>query len=398
MKKILLIAAALFVGAVSFAQETNLDAEGNVQYGPYETNKFLDNWFVGGGLGLATTSDGPWIIGKVLNKGGYQIGNFTNTTGFPFMGEIFVGKWFDPVYGARVALNGLSTTNPGEVALNFWEFRGDVLLNASNLLKGYSATRKFNWIPYASVGYYRNYKPTVGRSALAGVGSLQRYMFNETLGAYCDVRLQLADARAFDWGNGTGANAGFIYNATLGLTYNLGKSDWTRKSSTVAAYAAAVAAAEAAAAQAKAAADAAKAAAEAQQEKATQEVEQVKEELAVAQNQSNYDGLFDEPIIAYFQIGKSTLSSLEKEHVKYVAKNLIARGENVKFTLSGNADSKTGTAKRNMQLSKERADYVYKMMTEELGIDGSRFTVKYNGGNDIFDSPELNRAVIIEKD
>ena len=31
------------------------------------------------------------------------------------------------------------------------------------------------------------------------------------------------------------------------------------------------------------------------------------------------------------------------------------------------------------------------------GIDGSRFTVKANGGNDVFDSPELNRAVIIEK-
>ena len=83
--------------------------------------------------------------------------------------------------------------------------------------------------------------------------------------------------------------------------------------------------------------------------------------------------------------------------MKYVAKNIIARGENVKFTLSGNADSKTGSKKRNQQLSEQRADYVYKMMTEELGIDGSRFTVKANGGNDIFDSPELNRAVIIEK-
>jgi hypothetical protein len=36
-------------------------------------------------------------------------------------------------------------------------------------------------------------------------------------------------------------------------------------------------------------------------------------------------------------------------------------------------------------------------MTEELGIDGSRFVVRANGGNDIFDTPELNRAVIIEK-
>ena len=70
----------------------------------------------------------------------------------------------------------------------------------------------------------------------------------------------------------------------------------------------------------------------------------------------------------------------------------------MKFTLSGNADSKTGTKKRNQQLSQQRADYLYKLLTEKYGLDGNQFTVKANGGNDIFDTPELNRAVIIEKD
>ena len=399
MKKILLIAAALFVGAVSFAQETNLDAEGNIQKGPYETNGFWDNWFVGGGIGVSTVADSPVYIARKLFTGNGAVGNFFATPKFPFFGEIFAGKWFEPSYGVRASFAGVGTAAPvyggADNDVTYVEFRGDILLNVLNLWKGYSATRVFNPVLYASLGLAKSN----GLSPAAGFGFMPQFKLGEKLGAYIDIRWQLVDAKAFGYLNtGAPSDLGGLYSGSLGLTYAFDRTDWTRKSSTVAAYAAAVAAAEAAAAQAKAAADAAKAAAEAQQEKATQEVEQVKEELAVAQNQSNYDGLFDEPIIAYFQIGKSTLSSLEKEHVKYVAKNLIARGENVKFTLSGNADSKTGTAKRNMELSKERADYVYKMMTEELGIDGSRFTVKYNGGNDIFDSPELNRAVIIEKD
>ena len=188
--------------------------------------------------------------------------------------------------------------------------------------------------------------------------------------------------------------------ATLGVAYKFNRADWTRKATTVAAYTAAVAAAKAAADKAAAdkdAAEAAKAAAQDSEKALADENQKLKDELAAAQAQNNYGDLFDEPIVAYFEIGQAKLSAKEKEHVKYVAKNIIARGENVEFTLSGNADSKTGSKKRNQQLSEQRADYVYKMMTEELGIDGSRFTVKANGGNDVFDSPELNRAVIIEK-
>ena len=35
MKKFFVIVAALLVGASAFAQESNLDANGNIQYGPY---------------------------------------------------------------------------------------------------------------------------------------------------------------------------------------------------------------------------------------------------------------------------------------------------------------------------------------------------------------------------
>ena len=396
MKKLLLIAAALVISAASFAQESNLDAEGNIQKGPYETNAFGDNWFVDFGAGIAWSTT-----------------NFKLDNGIGWAGNINVGKWFTPEFGARIGAR--FGTSPWDVdaatpvmdinGFQFW--KADLLWNWSNFFKGYSDSRKFEFIPFIGFGmvaaYSSDQKKVLEGNKEYGVeaGMLLNYNLGKNFALSLEISSLLEKQAAFQLNAaaGTGINPFMLFPAvTFGGVYKFNRADWTRKASTVAAYAAAVAAAEAAAAQAKADADAAKAQANALQDAAQKQVEEVKQELANVQNQTNdYSDLFEEPIIAYFQIGKSTLSATEKEHVKYVAKNIIARGENVTFTLSGNADAGTGSAKRNQQLSQERADYVYKMMTEELGIDGSRFTVKANGGNDIFDTPELNRAVIIEK-
>lgn len=396
MKKILLFAVALFVSAASFAQESNLDASGNIQRGPYETNAFKDNWFVdfGGGIQWTTT-------------------NFKISDGVGWAGNINVGKWFTPEYGARIGAR--FGTSPWEADPNtpvldvngfqFW--KADVLWNWSSFFKGYSDSRKFDFVPFVGFGLVLAYSSDTDNFLKGNkefgfeAGVLLNYALGRNFALNLELSSQLNKEKAFainpNHNSGRIPFIGFP-TVTFGGIYKFERADWTRKSSTIAAYTAAVAAAEAAASQAQADAAAVKAVAATKQDQAQREVAQVKEELAVAQSQaSDYGDLFEEPIIAYFQIGKSTLTVTEKEHVKYIAKNLISRGENITFTLSGNADSKTGSARRNKQLSKERADYVYKLMTEELGIDGSRFVVRANGGNDIFDTPELNRAVIIEK-
>ena len=111
---------------------------------------------------------------------------------------------------------------------------------------------------------------------------------------------------------------------------------------------------------------------------------------------ANVDGLFDEPVIVYFQIGKSTLTKTEKAHAEYAIKNIIARGNNVKFTLNGSADTGTGSKARNKQLTEERAKTVYALI-DELGVSRENITVVEWNGKDRFATPELNRAVIIEK-
>ena len=107
------------------------------------------------------------------------------------------------------------------------------------------------------------------------------------------------------------------------------------------------------------------------------------------------EGYFGEPIVAYFEIGKSVLSTTEKEHVKMAARRILAEGGKVRFRLSGNADSGTGSAARNEYLAKERANTVFSLM-EELGVAEDRFDVSYNV-SDMFDTPELNRCVIIDR-
>lgn len=377
MKKIFVIAAALLVSVSAFAQETNRDADGNIQYGPYETNKFFDNWFVDLGAGLNTTF---LDVDKFGNHG--------------LALQVDLGKWFTPEYGARLGYHGLKNEIKNyESALSHYNFfKVDGLVNISNLFGGYKETRFWEFIPFLGFGYLGAYNASdaLNREFAAEAGLI----CNFRLGNRVDLNLEIGDImsreHAFVQKNG-GLFINFPY-ATLGLGFNLGRTNWTRKATTVAVYTAAVAAAEAAANAAKAAADKAaadKAAAEAAQKALQDELNALKNRPLPTVD------YFEEPVIAYFTIGKSVLSVTEKEHVKAAAKKILSHGDKVKFTLSGHADPGTGSARRNEYLAKERANTVCKLM-QEMGVEADKFEVSYSVEN-IFDTPELCRCVIVEK-
>ena len=392
MKKFFAIAAAVLISVASFAQETNIDENGNKKFGGYETNKFGENWFAGGGFGVNTSATGPFFTYKLIGKA-VDAGNFFSVDGLFLEG--FVGKWIEPCYGLRLKLNGLNMASPsatGDVSRKYFAGQVQFLVNASNLITGYKEGRLYNAIPYVSAGGALS----EGLTPLAGFGFMNLFQVWEKLGIYVDASLLACETKAF-YGTmaNTASDLGAIYSLSVGLNYNFGKSNWTRTATTAAAAAAAVAAANAAADKAKAdakkTADDAQAAAKAAQSEAAQLVEETKKAAG-----SNIDGLFDEPVVVYFQIGQSKLSKAEKAHAEYAIKNIIARGENVKFTLNGSADTGTGSKKRNEQLSKERAQTVYNLV-DELGVSRENITVVEWDGTERFATPELNRAVIIEK-
>lgn len=385
MKKFFVIVAALVLGASAFAQETNRDANGNIQFGPYETNKFWDNWFVGVGGGVDFNLD-------KITSGGIDL------TPNAVLG-VNVGKWIDPCFGIRAGYLGWGMHSSMELdaapVVNNQLVHGDFMWNISNQFWGYSEKRVYNCIPYLHAGMFFSPK-MAGTEFEAGAGLLNNFRLNEKLALQLDLRGCIARAEQV---NGTGV-APLMY-ATVGLAYNLGKANWTRKATTVAAAAAALAAAEAAknAAQAKAdkaAADAANAANSA--DALAKQNEDLKNALANANGDAAaIEALLAKPMVCYFEIGKTKLSNKEAAHLDYIVKNLMAAGKNVKFTVTGSADSKTGSKRRNQQLCDKRADYLYKLLTENYGLSGDNLVVKSCIDANSDASAELNRAVIIEK-
>jgi len=383
--KVLVLASALLLCGSAFAQENNKDANGNIQYGPYSTNKFWDNWFVSLSGGIDYT---------VENKTG---GGLTPAL------DINVGKWIDPCFGVRAGWEGwkVAAKNANPDKYNYNQIHADFLWNISNQFWGYKEDRVYNCIPYFHASAILNVLTSskkLGADIGAGFGLLNNIRLNDKLSIPIDVRGTILHGDNLGPG---GAGLGGVLSVTAGLAYNFGVSNWKRTSSILAPALAAAAAAEAAkqAMQAeKDKANAQQAAAQNAADQLAKENDNLKKEVAQGLNDNSdlIKGLLETPMVVYFEIGKAKLSNKEQAHFDYIVKNIMSRGKSAKFTLSGNADSKTGSKRRNQQLSEQRADYIYKLLTDKYGMDADKFTVKANGGNDIFDTPELNRAVIIE--
>ena len=96
----------------------------------------------------------------------------------------------------------------------------------------------------------------------------------------------------------------------------------------------------------------------------------------------------------YFEIGQTTLSQKELQHLDFYLKNVLPNvGDKKVAVITGSADSKTGTVRRNKYLSQKRVDYVMNILAEKYGIEADRFQVRTQVANE--GEAALNRAVII---
>ena len=152
-----LFAAVMAASPVLNAQENgNRDANGKIVRGPYETNRFGDNWFIGVGGGI-----------NIYWNEGYKVAVAPSI-------DANFGKWITPSVGMRMGYQGISTkvwaneptvlgpeldADKGMYAQKFgyMYFHGDLLWNISNAFSGYKETRFWDFIPYAHAGYYRSY-------------------------------------------------------------------------------------------------------------------------------------------------------------------------------------------------------------------------------------------------
>ena len=394
-----LAAVAMTASPALNAQENgNRDENGQIVRGPYETNRFGDNWFigVGGGINLFLDEGYDPAIGPSID--------------FNF------GKWFTPSVGMRMGYQGIiskvwadmpTTLGPQRDASNgmyaqkfgYMYIHGDFLWNISNAFSGYKETRFWNFIPYAHAGYYRSYGLNetnfYDNEIAAGLGLLHNLRLTDRLDLVVDMRATAVNGRAHE-----DSGVALIPSVTMGLAVDLGWPNFVRTSTIIGALEVANAEKFAILETATLAIEAANLALAEDNENLAKENKSLSKQLAnLKKTEVDYSVFFEKmsPATVYFEIGQTVLGDKEMEHLDFIAKNLIASADKntkIYLTLLGTADSNTGTLRRNQHLSEARAKYVYDILTSKYNISQDRLIIKSEVVKGAA-KPELSRAVVV---
>ncbi len=359
----LALAVVSMMAAPAAQAQENKDENGKTIRHPYLTNGLWDNWFVGAGVGMNFFMD-----------------NDVNNSGLAL--DVNVGKWVTPCVGLRLGYNGLKGSLDG----NHNYIHADAMWNVSNAIGGYKESRFWDFVPYLHTGVM--FGNGNGKELASGLGLLNVVRLSKRLDLTLDVRGGVYRRQG---------PAGFV-SAALGLSVNLGRTDWTRASEYHnPADQDKIAAAEAAAA-ALAAANAALAADKADLEKANKELQDENARLAQAAKDAAENAGLKEvgPASFFFEIGKTELSEKELKHLDFYMQNVLPNVKNGMATVvTGTADSNTGYAKRNEYLSKKRAEYLINLLQTKYGIETENIVVKNSIIKAAKGQAAFDRAVVV---
>jgi outer membrane protein OmpA-like peptidoglycan-associated protein len=392
MRKFLLAAALVLAASTSvFAQSG--DSKQNAGTDKYQvvTNHFWNDWFfnLGGGAGI--------FIGDHSSEMDFKDRIFGT-------GNVMLGKWFTPGIGARFgaqfdyvrkyASQGIHQDGSSfdkfkgqayyKSKFKSWNFAGDVLFNLSNLLCGYNPNRFWSFIPYAGVGYMVTWDAPKKNYPDISVGILNSFRLGKAVDLNLDVRGK-AFTDSYD-GFVQGHDNDGILTASLGLTIRLGKQGWSRQTPTD---------------PNLKFTDADMDGLRGKVNDLLRDNESLKNRLANQKVQ--IDTLIKKktvvaPCMVIFDINKSVLRRDMRVNLKFFAEQVKSQKKNVVYTITGYADKGTGSAKRNAQLSKERAQVVYDCLVNEFGLSPNQLRMDSKGGVDnmFYNDPTLSRATITE--
>ena len=373
------------VSAASMAQNADPTEKFSVS-----TNSFWSNWFVQANV-AGTAFWGNQEVGNNFSKS--PLKGFRNNLGF----SVAVGKWFTPGLGLRTKFNGAW----GRTVVSdnkYWTLSEQVMFNLSNMLLGYNESRVWDFIPYASVGVNRNMSANC-YAPVAGIGILNEFKINNKWAVNLDVNYMLGtsdydgfegslpgakpyDARSF---KGLVANHDRTLNVEVGLTYNLGKATFNKTPDV-----------EAIKALSQGQIDALNA----QLADAQSENNRLKDMLAEQKQQqsvapvSAVTKVVSAPVSVFFNIGKAKVASKKDlQNVKAVAE--AAKANNAKIVVTGYADSKTGSAAFNKNLSEKRAQTVADALVN-MGVSRDNIEVVSAGGVNTLSPVSYNRRATVE--
>ena len=396
-KKLFLTVAVCAFAVSSVAAQSVKGTEAQTKRGPYETNRLFDNVFLG-------------VAGGVNYYQGEEDCNLSFTKRMAPALNVYLGKWVTPCVGLRLSYNGISqkgwTSSKNSVyadgtsengytqKFNTWYVHGDLMWNISNAISGYRSDRLWDIAPYVGGGvahasaknvyngsHHGNYK----LAATAGIYS----MFRVAKGL--DVTLDLSQTyvnQAFD-GESAMSRQEYIGTATVGLAYQFRVRDFSR---------------------AHAATDLtpynnkikdlndALAAANAKNSQLQKDLNDANNRPVKEVVVNGTDTKSATPVALFFPLGKSTLDETQLMNLDFYVKNAMKVDSNHTFTVTGSADSATGSKKINDKLGADRMNKVYDILVNKYGISKDKLVKQSIGGTDKYSSKSnrLNRCVVIE--
>lgn len=393
MKKLLLTCAMAAFAVSAFSQgvqpyDRSLGTYERVtQRGPYLTNRFFDNMFlsVGGGVNLYLGS-------------GDNLGDFGKRLA-PAL-DVSLGKWVTPSVGLRLQYTGLqgrgfspvmtpyTSSTPEADGLykklfNMMYIHGDVMWNISNAIGGYREDRTWDFVPYIGAGVARTGKNGARNVQLAAtVGLINEIRLGGVVDLLIEARYMVAKPELDHFVGGKPIDG--MVSLTAGLSFKLGpKGGFKRPEQPVPAnytpYERRISELE-------------------QQQAADRaRIDELNRALEAAKNRPAPKPVVEAvpaTMTVFFTIGSAAISPENQVNLENIAA-YIKKSSAKSFQVTGYADSSTGTAKRNLQLSGLRADAVADALVK-LGVDRSKLIVEGKGGTSAFGNPSLCRIVEVE--
>lgn len=376
--------ALLSIGAV-----TKINAQESKR-GPYETNKFFDNWYIsaGGGVNL--------YEGEEDNQG--KLGKRLAPTW-----DLSLGKWITPTVGVRMQYTGGEAKGntslisdfmrPGKTYKGLYreKFRmnvihADFMWNATHAICGYNSERVWNIIPFAGFGVAQSHgNGNRNNEFVAAAGILNTFRVSNRI----DINLEARQLILKDNQDGVvyGKRVDGMTSLTAGVSIKLGKTGFNRVKAVIpadySAYTSQI--------------NELNNTLRAQIEKENELRQLLAQEMSKAPQKETEIQTVTTPVALFFSLGKSTLDAKELLNLDFYVKTAITKDANKVFTLIGSADKETGTAKFNEELSKKRVDFVYNLLVDKYSIAPERLVKQAEGSSDNqFNSPELNRVVVIK--
>lgn len=372
MKKVIsmMAVAGLFSVSAMQAQVTEVVEIDEIPVSKYsvQTNSFWDNWFISVNAGAQFTYLYPESSQKFKDR-------------ITFSGLAYVGKWFTPGMGMRLAYNGYDFKGHNG-KLNYMNLHVDALMNVTNMVMGYNSERLYNMVPYVGMGAVRVFDHN-SYSFGFNAGILNTFRLNDSWKLNLEMGALFAEK---DMDGVTGPKRAFddVFTLTAGVTYTIGGDTWNNSpdiSSLLMMNAAEVAALNEALAQ------------EQNNNRNLRNQLAQKPREIVKEKVVEGDCVFA-PQSIFFNLNSAKIAS-HKDMVNLKSVAETAKADNVKLRIVGYADNATGDAQYNQKLSLQRAQTIADELVK-LGVPKANLTVEGKGGVATLDPASYNRRVIIE--